>query len=145
MTVMTDATDANPQAGPPDSRTGIATFDLVVLDTPDHRGLAEFYSALLGWQVVRVDDDWATIRPEEGAPYGLAFQLAPDHVPPTWPDTTSPGAVPQQFHLDVNVEDVDEAERRVLELGATATGMPGTDENFRVYRDPSGHPFCLCW
>ncbi len=120
---------------------GIAAFDLVVLDTPAPRELADFYCALLGWQIARTDDDWVTIRPEEGATYGLAFQLAPDHVPPTWPDI----AVPQQFHLDVNVQDVDAAERQVLALGATATGMPGTDEKFRVYLDPSGHPFCLCW
>jgi Glyoxalase-like domain len=90
---------------------------------------------------VRADHDWVTVRPDQDAPYGLGFQLAPDHVPPTWPDT----AVPQQVHLDVNVQDVDAAERQVFALGATATGMPGTDETFRVYLDPSGHPFCLCW
>ena len=28
--------------------------------------LAEFYCALLGWQVVREDDDWVTIRGDEG-------------------------------------------------------------------------------
>ena len=69
----------------------IATFDLVVLDTPRPRELADFYCALLGWKIVREDDDWITVRGGDGA--GLAFQLAPDHVPPTWPDNTIP-AVP---------------------------------------------------
>jgi hypothetical protein len=34
--------------------------------------------------------------------------------PPSWPDSERP----QQFHLDVMVDDVQEAEDRVLSLGA---------------------------
>ena len=35
----------------------------------------------------------------------------------------------------------------VLALGATKTAeQPGVpDGNWRVYLDPAGHPFCLCW
>jgi len=118
--------------------TPIAAFDLVVLDTPDPAGLAQFYCALLGWQVVRADDDWVSIRGTAGV--GMAFQLAPDLVPPTWPDPT----VPQQSHLDVTVADLDEGERRVLAIGARLTGQPAQPGSFRAYLDPSGHPFCLC-
>ena len=100
----------------------IATFDLVVLDTPEPRALADFYCALLGWRINREDDDWVTIRGDSGA--GMAFQLAPDLVPPTWPDP----AVPQQFHLDVNVPDLDAAEERVLAIGATADRSAGAAE-----------------
>ncbi len=117
--------------------TPIARFDLVVLDTPQPRPLADFYCALLGWRVVEQDDDWVTIR-GDSPDYGMAFQLAPDLVPPTWPDP----AVPQQSHLDVYVEDLDEAQSRVLAIGARPTGI-GTD-TFRAYLDPTGHPFCLC-
>jgi len=116
----------------------IATFDLVVLDTPRPRELADFYCALLGWKIIREDDDWITVRGGGGA--GLAFQLAPDHVPPTWPDNT----VPQQFHLDLDVPDLDAAEVRAIAIGAVPTGMPEGESSFRVYKDPSGHPFCLC-
>ncbi|MET0864930.1 MAG: VOC family protein [Nakamurella sp.] len=118
--------------------TPIAAFDLVVLDTPDPTGLAEFYCALLGWQVVGAGDDWVTIRGTAGV--GMGFQLAPDLVPPTWPDPT----VPQQSHLDVVVADLDEGERRVLAIGAQPTGQPEQPSSFRAYLDPSGHPFCLC-
>jgi len=118
--------------------TPIAAFDLVVLDTPDPARLAEFYCALLGWQVVRTDDDWVTIRGTGGV--GMAFQLAPELLPPTWPDPT----VPQQSHLDVTVADLDEGERRVLAIGARLTGQPERSSSFRAYLDPSGHPFCLC-
>lgn len=116
----------------------IARFDLVVLDTPEPRRMADFYCALLGWRIVREDDDWITIRPDESSPYGMAFQLAPDLVASTWPDP----AVPQQSHLDVTVDDLDVGEARVLGIGARPTGIAGS--GFRAYLDPSGHPFCLC-
>ena len=39
--------------------------------------------------------------------------------------------------------DLDDAEPKVIELGATkAEHQPGT--TFRVFLDPAGHPFCLC-
>jgi len=63
----------------------------------------------------------------------IAFQPAPDHQPPAWPDP----ARPQQMHLDVMVEDVAAAGLRVLAMGATKLDGPG------VYADPAGHPFCL--
>jgi predicted enzyme related to lactoylglutathione lyase len=129
MWLMTEQATARP----------IATFDLTVLDTPDPRGLAQFYCALLGWEVEREDDDWVTVRPPGGGP-GLAFQLAPDHVPPTWPDN----AVPQQFHLDLTVPDLDRGEQQVVALGARVTGQPEQPSGFRAFLDPAGHPFCLC-
>jgi predicted enzyme related to lactoylglutathione lyase len=135
MTAMTE-TASSAQDAP--AAGAIASFDLVVLDTPEPRALADFYCALLGWRVEREDDDWVTIRGDSGA--GLAFQLAPDLVPPTWPDP----AVPQQFHLDVTVPDLDVAEKRVLAIGARLTGQPERPSSFRAYLDPSGHPFCLC-
>ena len=48
-----------------------------------------------------------------------------------------------QFHLDVRVADVEEAEPKVLALGARK--LPGGGGDFRVYADPVGHPFCLVW
>ena len=113
-------------------------MDLVVLDTPDPAGLAAFYAELLDWRVVRADDDWITVR-GPGAT-GIAFQLAPHLVPPTWPKPD----VPQQLHLDLDVADLDEAEAFVLSIGARKVPSDGADESFRVYLDPTGHPFCLC-
>ena len=45
------------------------------------------------------------------------------------------------MHVDVLVEDLDAAEAAVLRLGATS--LDAGTETFRVYTDPSGHPFCL--
>ncbi len=74
----------------------------------------------------------------------LAFQLVDEFAAPTWPN----GERPQQFRLDVTVDDVDAVEPRALALGATKhevqPGQAGGD-SFRVYLDPAGHPCCLCW
>jgi catechol 2,3-dioxygenase-like lactoylglutathione lyase family enzyme len=103
----------------------------VVLDCPDPAALAAFYSALLGLPVTYRSADWVVVA-ENDTTSGLAFQLAPDHRPPAWPDP----ARPQQFHLDVMVDDLTVARPAVLALGATAL----SDD---VFADPAGHPFCL--
>ena len=85
----------------------------VILDCPEPAALAAFYSALLGLPVTYDDGDFAVVAVSDTSS-GLAFQRAPGNPPPTWPDP----AVPQQFHLDVMVEDVAAAGPRVLALGA---------------------------
>lgn len=126
------------------------TMGLTVLDCPDPHALAAFYAAVLDWPVTPPPEtleagpdspDWV----ELSGPHGrtLAFQRCEGHRPPDWPSTE----VPQQLHLDLNVapEEMDEAERQVLGLGARLLeGDDGGKRDFRVYADPAGHPFCLC-
>ena len=116
----------------------IGRLSSVVLDCPDPHALAGFYSELLGLPVTRVDGGWIDIS--DGTTT-LSFQEAPDHVPPQWPDP----AFPQQFHLDITVDDIDEAEPKAVALGARPLPMTEEKVSFRVYADPAGHPFCLCW
>ena len=104
----------------------------IVLDCRDPDALATFYSQLLDQPITYQSEDWVVVAANDTSS-GLAFQLAPDHRPPTWPDP----ALPQQIHLDVMVEDLSAAEPRVLALGAKR--LPGD----HVYADPAGHPFCL--
>jgi catechol 2,3-dioxygenase-like lactoylglutathione lyase family enzyme len=104
----------------------------VVLDCPDPAALAGFYSRLLGQPVTYQSDDWVVVAANEFSS-GLAFQLASGHRRPTWPEPV----VPQQFHLDIMVEDVAASGPLVLALGAEK--LDGED----VYADPAGHPFCL--
>jgi predicted enzyme related to lactoylglutathione lyase len=114
----------------------VARFPSTVIDCPDAGALATFYGALLDWKV-EVSDGWAEVR----ADYGqlLAFQQVEGYTAPKWPSQE----LPQQMHLDVVVDDLDEGEAAVLELGATRhEHQPGT--TFRVFLDPAGHPFCLC-
>jgi predicted enzyme related to lactoylglutathione lyase len=115
----------------------IARFPTLVIDCPDAGALAAFYAALLGWNV-KDDDDWVEIRPADGSNC-ISFQQVDGYQEPEWPGQSHP----QQMHLDMVVQDLDDGEREVIKLGATkAETQPGT--TFRVFLDPAGHPFCLC-
>jgi hypothetical protein len=119
----------------------LAHLRSVVLDCPQPRALAEFYQRLLGGDIDSDAADWVVLTIDG---LRLAFQLAEEFAPPTWPT----GERPQQFHLDMTVVEVDMIEPQVLALGAVKHAVqPGeaAGDQFRVYLDPAGHPFCLCW
>jgi catechol 2,3-dioxygenase-like lactoylglutathione lyase family enzyme len=123
---------------------GIARLRNIVLDCPDTRVLSDFYRELLGWEILfadyEADDGWVTLSADGGFPR-LGFQRTDDYRPPRWPDAE----YPQQLHIDVTVDDMDAAERKVLALGAVkADVQPSENDSFRVFLDPAGHPFCLC-
>lgn len=109
----------------------------VTLDCPDAKALSVFYSELLGKPVTYEGDGMAMIGNDGAQP--VMFQQVEDYRPPQWPDP----AHPQQFHLDIDVDDIDAAEEAALAIGATR--LPGEGENWRVYADPAGKPFCLLW
>ncbi|HEX6682789.1 MAG TPA: VOC family protein [Candidatus Limnocylindrales bacterium] len=110
------------------------------LDVPDGKAIAPFYSELLGLPITYEGDEGAAVGDEKS--FMVMFQNVADYNPPRWPDP----AFPQQFHLDIAVADIEEAERKTLALGAKLLqGGGGKDSGFRVYADPAGHPFCLCW
>ncbi|WP_046469704.1 VOC family protein [Allosalinactinospora lopnorensis] len=122
----------------------------VVLEARDPRALARFYAELLGLTITRADGDWVDIG--DAATTRLSFQHSPGHRPPSWPDRASS----MQIHLDIEVDDIDRAEAAALALGATRLPWDSAEEvaqglrseaegGFRVYTDPAGHPFCLCW
>ena len=57
----------------------------VVIDCPDPTALAEFYAELVGLPITWHEPDWVVVARNDTSS-GLAFQLAPDHRPPRWPD-----------------------------------------------------------
>ncbi|MEV0223205.1 VOC family protein [Streptomyces sp. NPDC050704] len=120
----------------------IAKYCLVALDCPDPSALAEFYAGVLGGEVKQYSDHWYDLY----APgdHRIAFQRVPGHRPPDWPRAD---ANSQQLHLDFTVTDIESAQAQALALGATPLDLDDQDgrRRFRVYADPAGHPFCLCW
>jgi len=115
----------------------IGRYEKTVIDCPDPRALAKFYCQVLGMRVNEDIDGWVVIGSEPGL-RELAFQRATEWVPPRWPDP----AHPQQLHLDIRVDDADQAEQELRALGATrGSGKPET--GFRVFIAPVGHPFCI--
>lgn len=117
----------------------IGRLETVVLDTKNPHTLARFYADVLGAKIKTEEDDWVTIVDDAGRQ--LSFQTSPQHQPPRFPDP----AGSQQLHVDIRVDDVDEAERQILDLGATRVPDAHEDNTFRVYLDPAGHTFCLIW
>ena len=113
-----------------------ARIAMVTLDCAEVAPSAEFWSALLGWEVAASSDDYAMLTSPDGGP-ALGLGRVEDHQPPSWPDTGR-----KQFHLDLAVDDLDAMAARAVDLGATlADPQPG--ETWRVLIDPAGHPFCL--
>lgn len=117
--------------------TSIGRLGLVAFDCPDALALADFYSSIIGGDLVPGNDEgWVELHTPTGK---LAFQEIADHRPPTWPD----GEVPQQGHIDIDVANLDGAEAAVLRLGALTADVQPSPDQFRVMIDPAGHPFCL--
>ena len=110
----------------------------IVLDTPGPRALAAFYQQLLGWPVEADEETWVKLSGPGGV--GISFQYEPAYRRPTWPSTVEHQQM--QVHLDIEVDDLDAAGARAVELGATpASYQP--QEHVRVYFDLDGHVFCL--
>jgi catechol 2,3-dioxygenase-like lactoylglutathione lyase family enzyme len=111
----------------------------VVLDAPDAGELADFYRRLLGWEMKVDEGDWVMLeRPDGGT--SLSFQTEEFYVRPVWP-----GAADEQLmmlHLDIEVDDLDEAGAHAVAQGAILAEFQPQDD-VRVYLDPAGHPFCL--
>jgi catechol-2,3-dioxygenase len=109
----------------------------VMLDCPDAAGLSRFYAELLGKPITYEGEGMAMIGEEGAQP--MMFQQVAGYTAPAWADP----ARPQQVHLDIMVDDINQAEPGVLALGARSLDHHG--ENWRVYADPAGKPFCLLW
>ena len=83
----------------------------ISLDCADPGALSTFWAELLGGVVAFSTDDVAIVRLD--GVLLVAYRIE-GYVAPTWPQ----GPVPKQFHLDLDVEDLDQAEEQALSLGA---------------------------
>ena len=121
-----------------------------VIGCRDAAALAEFYAALLGWDVVeRYEDKWALVR-SPARDQKLEFQQEEPFVPPVWP--TVAGEQQMGMHLDIAVENLgsgDDRRARFFEFVDHAVSMGARvadqqpQEHVTVMLDPAGHPFCL--
>jgi len=116
----------------------------VTIDCKDPHELAKFYAALLGWEIVFFNEEYAVLGApgmQQGAYPGITFQRNPGYKPPVWPDV--PEAQQQMAHLDFAVNDVEKAVEHAIHCGATIAEEQFSDD-WKVMLDPAGHPFCLC-
>lgn len=128
---MTEPTDITQATG----ATPTAQLAMMTLDCADPRAEAQFWSAVLGWEIAAAEDEYAMLT---GPTTALGFGMVPDYVAPAWPNPSGS----KQFHLDLAVQDIPAMEQRCVALGAVVPEhQPG--ETWRVLLDPAGHPFCL--
>jgi hypothetical protein len=113
---------------------------VVVFDAADLQAESAFWAGMLDGHVFE-DETFHSVIDGAGE-WRIGVQLAPDHVPPDWPD----GAA-QQVHLDFHVEDPRRAHEQATSLGARLlqAGDLEASEGHQVYADPAGHPFCIGW
>ena len=112
------------------------TLGMLTIDCADAARAAEFWSGLMGWEVVMSGEGYAMLT--DGAGLRVGFGSLEDYEAPAWPNEHGS----KQFHLDLGCDDIAAEEERALALGATlAEPQPG--DTWRVLLDPAGHPFCL--
>ena len=114
------------------------------VDCKDPNELAKFYAALLGWEIMFADEEYACVGApgtQQGTYPGILVQRNPEYKPPVWPE--EPEAQQQMAHLDFAVNDLEKAVQHAIHCGATIADAQFSD-NWRVLFDPAGHPFCLC-
>ncbi len=116
---------------------------VIVFDACDIDAESRFWSRLLGG-AVHADEGWHSIVVE--GDWVMGVQAAPNHVPPDWPA----GPQQQQVHLDLHVDDLEEAHELAVALGGRQlqapqrpADNPDGNEVFVVYASPAGHPFCF--
>jgi catechol 2,3-dioxygenase-like lactoylglutathione lyase family enzyme len=125
-------------------------WDGVCIDCADAEEMAEFYSALLGWEIGHRDtaanrqggSGWVSLRNPDGG-MGLSFQAEEWYRPPVWPE--EPGIQTKMIHFELTVDDLDGAVADVIAAGGRlADHQPGDRaDELRIMLDPAGHPFCL--
>ena len=116
--------------------------EVIVFDAADLYAESAFWAGILGGHVFE-DEAWHSVIDAAGQ-WRIGVQLAPNHIPPDWPD----GTPQQQVHLDLHVDDPRTAHEEAIGLGARLLQPASdldSDEGHQVYADPAGHPFCIGW
>ncbi|WP_327294551.1 MULTISPECIES: VOC family protein [unclassified Streptomyces] len=121
---------------------GVPKTTVLVLDCSEHAELADFYAQLLGAEArMGADPDVMEVIGNDGV--HLAVRKDHGYAPPSWPRPDDAS----QAHLRILVsqDDMDEAEREAIGLGARPldTKNNGGRRDVRMYSDPAGHSFAL--
>lgn len=117
----------------------------VAIDCEWAEPVARFYEGLLGFEIRELAPGgrWAQLFDPAGGVH-LNIQGEPDYAPPIWPER--PGELAKMMHFEVQVDDLEAAIARAVELGGAEASWQPPDrdrERIRVMLDPAGHPLCL--
>ena len=110
-------------------------FSELCIDCHEPRHVAEFWAAVLGWNIIAGNGDEVEVSDPDGSLPTLLFV----HVPES-------KTVKNRLHIDVSPRDLDQAEEveRILALGATHADVGQSDDvSWVVLADPEGNEFCV--
>lgn len=112
-----------------------ARISTVCIDALDPRPVAEFWAAVLGWNVVEEDEEGISLAPPDLRLPTLDILTVPE-----------PKQAKNRLHLDLRADGTsfDDEIRRLEGLGARRVdiGQP-PDVTWVVFADPEGNEFCL--
>lgn len=108
---------------------------VIAIDAIQPRVVADFWCAVLGWQVIEEDVGIISIGPAGG----------------TWPtidviEVPERKEIKNRLHLDLRADGVETSEelKRLEDLGARRVDVgQGPDVSWIVLGDPEGNEFCL--
>ncbi len=108
--------------------------DSLTFDCRDPAKVGTFWAAVLGYEVVELDDDGADIRDPSGAGWRIIFLVVPEGK-----------SVKNRLHLDLRpTGSMAEEIERVRALGASEHRYVAEDGSFwTVMLDPEGNEFCI--
>lgn len=110
----------------------------ITIDSANSQALAQFYCELLDGKEIENNEHFIQI--EVANHLRMTFQFVDGYQPPVWPE--EPGKQQQMEHLDIMVDNLEEAVQKAESLGAKRAEkqfIPG----IVVMKDPAHHPFCL--
>lgn len=114
------------------NETAVGVLRMVGIDVGDLDRAKEFWSAILG------------LKEESRGPEYLIFVRRPGEPIIYLQKVPEKKIIKNRMHLDIAVEDLDEAVDRALALGATRSQtIPGGGPHVAVLEDPDGNEFCL--
>jgi predicted enzyme related to lactoylglutathione lyase len=99
------------------------------------RRMAEFWCAVLGWEIQHLDSTGADIGPADGSWPTIEFGRMPEEK-----------IFKNRLHFDLRADGAtqDDELRRLLDLGARRIDVGQTlDATWVVLADPEGNEFCL--
>jgi predicted enzyme related to lactoylglutathione lyase len=106
----------------------------IVIRVDDLERQVAFWSAALGYEARRGDDDFVLLKPRDGVGPNVSLDRVRSAV-----------QIPPRIHLDLYAEDQTAEVARLIALGASEVhwARRPADADYVILEDPEGNRFCV--